>query len=60
MAAFTRRLRPAMSRTTRNATPIFRKLEIWLTVSILTASGSYNDANTIGGEPFRRSSHQMM
>jgi hypothetical protein len=28
MAAFSRRLRPAMSRTTRNATPTFRKLEI--------------------------------
>jgi len=49
-----------MSRTTRNAIPAFRKLEIWLTVSILTASGSYNDPNTIGGEPFRRGSHQIM
>ena len=60
MAAFTRRLRPAMLRTTRNAIPTFRKLEIWLTASILTASGATMSANTVGGEPFRRSWHQIV
>src|SRR4029077_8386985 len=39
IAALTRRLRLAMSRTTRNATPTFRKLEICPTSSILTVLG---------------------
>lgn len=47
MAAFTLRLRPAMPRATRNTAPTFRKLESWLTASILTAPGSYNERKAL-------------
>ena len=53
MAAFTRGLRPAMFRTTRNTAPIFRKLETWLTASILTARGATMTQTCRGGEPFQ-------
>lgn len=53
ISALARRLRPAMSRTTRNPTPIFRKLDNSLTASILTAYGATMTQSCRHGEPFR-------
>jgi len=57
MAAFTRRLRPAMSRNTRNATPIFRKLDGSFTASILSACSATMAQTRCYGEPFGRARH---
>jgi hypothetical protein len=45
--------RPAM----RVAAPNFRAAEMWLTVSILTASGATMTQLSRGGEPFPRPGH---